>query len=130
MPSAKDVAALTAAIAGVIPGGQPVAGAAAALAGFLPGSNDAEKKKIADWAVRHIPEWKDYCRSMTTLNFPDQTKAAKLQDTIESDWFEAFGSKPKKKWVEQLSEQTYDAVLEDMSRKAIEKAAAAKKENG
>ena len=127
MPNAKDVAALGAAILGIVPGGQPFAPLAAGLAKVLPGGEkDAETQRKAKWAAHGIPGWKGYCKAMMTLNFPDQTKAAKLQRAIHADWFNEFGEEPKDRWVRQLAENVYDAVLQEMAEDAIMQAAAAK----
>ena len=81
--------------------------------------DDGEKARKEKWAVRHIPEWKGYCRKMMGLPYTKETKGSNLRESIEADAFAEFGAEPKERWVRTLAESVYDSVLADMKREAI-----------
>lgn len=115
MPSAKDIAELSATILGFTPLA-PFAPIAGGVAKLLPGDDDdTKKKKLNNWKVKSIPEWKRKCRALMDIPMKPERKRWALEEVIWRDWWEFFGDEPKDSVVDELHRNVYRAVTADMA---------------
>jgi hypothetical protein len=113
MGSVKDFVLIAGGIASAALSGGTTAAILAGIAGvskILGGKEPSLSDPKTKWTVDHIQVWMDIALANMQRPMAEGRKGELLREKIAADWFVFFGTKASKSWVNQMAEQTWNAV--------------------